>query len=522
MTMSIIQQVSSLSPHAWPSDMRLYNSSSNSFTTGLDQTNTGNSTGSYHNNVSELQLIDCLSNLATGSSHNYQRMIVEEETTELKLHNGAKQQQTTDGSSAASDANGTSTHAEMMILGDLSGHGQTNPTHRYNDLYKLQSVQSQTSSVSPPTSSPPSTTTSAKLCFTSLDSASADSKITGPIGTFFKSSSSSINNVSSVASNTVNKVLEINNNSASSAGGIYESFNHRYGDHHRSSSLANLTAYQHSPQHHPGKMTTLIYSQDPAQGYGGNETSFTYYDYPGGGHYNSHGSGDIDLDFDTVCANGNMLECDVDQVIRHELDVDGSLDFGLTSAGTNADSTTSSTPTTSCSQNTYPILHSTKQQIAEPHLKSTTLSTMKSNFGQRPQTFCDVNQPAPNIQDTSVTLSGNNSICSNTRKLTTLNNNEYHDKAPKNLENVRPFSPSSLGSHSTSSAESLCPNAVTNGPYLPSHYHSTSHYLANPTTAAAVVVAAAETVVNVSVTSPVTISGNHNHQQPVASRSWVH
>lgn len=42
----------------------------------------------------------------------------------------------------------------------------------------------------------------------------------------------------------------------------------------------------------------------------------------------SHGGNDLDIDFDSVCPGQSaMLECDVDQVIRHELSVDGSLDF---------------------------------------------------------------------------------------------------------------------------------------------------------------------------------------------------
>lgn len=143
--------------------------------------------------------------------------------------------------------------------------------------------------------------------------------------------------------------------------------------HHTQVHPYNQTSHHlHHPQHHhhPGKVISggfNLYASSPdAAGYatsalyGGvsgssgishQATSFgNYAEYPehlgsgisgssggigtgassgsaliGGGN---GGGNDLDIDFDSVCPGQSaMLECDVDQVIRHELSVDGSLDF---------------------------------------------------------------------------------------------------------------------------------------------------------------------------------------------------
>ncbi|XP_076352156.1 forkhead box protein O3-like isoform X2 [Tachypleus tridentatus] len=77
---------------------------------------------------------------------------------------------------------------------------------------------------------------------------------------------------------------------------------------------------------------------------------------------------DLDLNMDTLEGD---LECDVDQVIRHELNVDGNLDFNFEAASTD---TTSSDATASCSpgiNNCKPIMGTLKQSLTPEAFKAT-------------------------------------------------------------------------------------------------------------------------------------------------------
>lgn len=519
--------------------MRLYSSEGSSYSSGIDQVGLGSGfRGSALPDLT-MQLIDGVANLGTGSSHNF-RLMVEDEEEMMQKTNGPNE--------ATPTAPGA--HSEMMRFGsDLaSGHGASN--HSYTDLYKLQSALQTgkpSTSNSPPTSSPPSSVSS-KACFTSLETVSTNSTDGCTSADYFKAPS--------IDGASGKPVLEINNNASGGLGpgALFYDY-HRYGEHHR----ANLAAYQQhndSSHHHPGKMLGFMYAPESSPVgcygavYGASERQFSYYEYPAVSHEalssltysNSHGAGDIDLD---LHLESGMLECDVDQVIRHELSVDGSLDFGLGTSDTNADSTASSTPTTpttSCSQSTFTMqLHTTERTGTAQTDAGTPAHSPASNSMDIAYSPLRTTHAGQSFYASSEAVTGTQTyptVTSIASATGTDGDGQDHPRHSPNgstrggisqdsglrttTGNCSVSSPQHLGLQGISSASPLRPTSVLYGSYSPTHTYLTGgHYLSvgTPPSAAVVVAAAAETAGSVSVTSPMTVSGHH---QPVASRSWVH
>lgn len=525
-----------MSPLNWNTD-RLYsngysssgsyrNGSNGSVTGGANGSNTGSNTTNTNSSNADatLQLIDCLNNLATGSSsHNnttntaYQLMAVDECPMQPEGAN------TKNGFGPQPPPPSTPETADMLLIGSDQRPTTAAVAHNYTDLYKIQQTQPTTTSTSP--------TVSSKVCYTSLDKRPGGGG-SGSLSTaYFKSTGLTLME-SRTVHDSGSESTNNNNNNSSNMNGTSNGPLDVYGSTLRTQGLSMDNSYVTLGKIGPQPFNSGYYDStqqcfEPDYDAGFQQGSYYSYNhqsqqapdslaslgYPSMG--NNHV---LDVEFDPM--HSAALDCDVDQVIRHELNMDGSLDFTLsTSDGSNGTTGVANNGPVVTATN-YDVLQpeqppppqpqqqqqqpqtqqpetQSQQSAQEPNQTSGTTLMDISSFSAQPAT----QQPQPATASTGPYFTSNSGSSQQTVSYVTLNNRILQQQHSSHLQQPQHIAYSQYGK------------------YIP-----VNHYLPvpNSSSASSVMVDTATAAAAVTVTSVPPATANSHHQPPVASRSWVH
>lgn len=472
-------QVSPISPLNWNNEL-IYNSGSNAF---VDQSRAANSYRNSSSSNDAIHLIDCL-NLGTRTSpHNssYQ-MIVDDcplpsdEEQQIMHKNG--------GSMGCHNMSHESVNPDMMLLGgNMSNQHISTLAHNYNDLYKIHPTTTVAST------SPSSSAVSPKA-YTTLDTTPA--KGVNASSNYYKMNDT----LTSQPVNTTAKVHEINNNNNNGLS-INAYGSNMHSQRSQSLTMSPFTFYQSLEASHLQCYDAEYATDSNYNGYYGGQYQLS--DSLNNLSFATHQG--LDVDFDAI--HTSQLDCDVDQVIRHELNMDGSLDFSLANNATNVDTTSTSTkPSTAHSQsysvsnnvdglNTVDHRHQRQSEQQPDHSPGSQPTLMDISSYSGPQ----AHSQSPYYSSPNVTNNKHSSYAS--MSPTSTSNNT----SPVNIRLTTLTSP-------TANSYSAYPK------FLPVN----SHFAPAPNSTTAAVVAAE--AVSATVTSvPATATSHH---QPVASQSWVH